>query len=202
MLAELKGLEAIGELAELGDLGVVATAASVGAASGVLATISKWLKPVKDVFNKVKGKAAVAKIIRLEKKGKMVVPELRKKAAEYQQILQQQIKPRQQNPKQIAPTSTPNLKTNYYPAQQPNVNVPAIPFMAQQPITNNIRTPTSAPINNGMSQGAKAGIGVGVAALIGTGAYFLLRGKKNKPNTQSKPSNSNKKKSLGAIELK
>nr|WP_319401763.1 hypothetical protein [uncultured Carboxylicivirga sp.] len=194
LLAELKGLEAIGALAELGDLGVVATAASVGAASGVLATISKWLKPVKDIFNKVKGKAAVAKMLRLEKKGKEVAPELRQKAAEYQQYVQQQ-----QNQEQIAPTVPPDLKSGNYTAIQPNMSVPATPFMAQQSPTNMARTPTS--ITKGMSKGAKVGVGIGVAALIGTGAYFLFRDKGNKPHTDSKPTKSNKKKSLGAIEL-
>jgi hypothetical protein len=186
LMTDLRGLEAIGALAELGDLGVVATAASVGAASGVLATISKWLKPVKDVFNKVKGKAAVAKMLRREKKGKEVDPETRQKAAEYQQYVQQQ------NQEQITPTSPPDLKSGNYNAQQ-------TPFVAQQSPTNMARTPT--PISKGMSKGAKVGIGLGVAALIGTGAYFMFRGKGGKPQTTSKPTKSNTKKSLGAIEL-
>ncbi len=183
LMTDLRGLEAIGALAELGDLGVVATAASVGAASGVLATISKWLKPVKDVFNKVKGKAAVAKMLRREKKGKEVDPETRQKAAEYQQYLQEQ-----QNQQEITPTAPPDLKSGNYTAQQ-------TPFVAQQSPTNMARTPT--PI----SKGAKVGIGLGVAALIGTGAYFMFRGKGSKPQTTSKPTKSNTKKSLGAIEL-
>lgn len=191
LLAKLKGLETIGALAELGDLGVVATAASVGAASGVLATISKWLKPVKDIFNKAKGKAAVAKMLRREKKGKEVDPETRRKAAEYQQYLQQQ-----QNQEQIAPTSPPDLKSGNYTVQPPNMNVPATPFMEQQSPTHMARTPTT--IIKDMSKGAKVGIGIGVAALIGTGVYFLFRPKDNKPHTNSK---SNKKKSLGSISL-
>jgi hypothetical protein len=198
LLAELKGLEAIGVLAEMGDLGVVATAASVGAASGVLATISKWLKPVKNIFNKVKGKAAVAKMLRREKKGKEIDPETRQTAAEYQQYLQQQ-QQSQQNQEQITPTSPPDFKSGNFMAQQPNVNVPATPFMTQQSPTNMARTPT--PVGKGISKGAKVGIGIGVAALIGTGAYFLFRGNNNKPQTNSKPTKSNKKKSLGAIEL-
>ena len=61
------------------------------------------------------------------------------------------------------------------------------------------RTPT--PINKGMSKGAKVGIGIDVAALIGTGAYFLFRDKGNKPHTDSKPSKPNKKIALGRIAL-
>uniref|UniRef100_UPI002AA664A1 hypothetical protein n=1 Tax=uncultured Desulfobacter sp. TaxID=240139 RepID=UPI002AA664A1 len=56
LLADLKGLESIGELAELGNMGAVATAASVTAASGVLAKIGSWLKPIKNIFTKVKSK--------------------------------------------------------------------------------------------------------------------------------------------------
>ena len=52
LLADLQGLEAIGELGELGQMGAVATAASVGAATGVLAKIKSWLKPVKNIFTK------------------------------------------------------------------------------------------------------------------------------------------------------
>ncbi|MCK4919539.1 MAG: hypothetical protein KAS71_00745 [Bacteroidales bacterium] len=180
LLAELKGLEAIGELAELGDLGVIATAASVGAASGVLATINKWLKPVKDVFSKAKGKAAVAKMLRQEKKGKEVDSETRQKAAEY---LQQQ-----QSQQQLLPNTT------NFAIPQEHANITTAPNMARIPII-------SSPVitNKGMSKGAKVGIGIGVTALIGTGAYFLFRD--DKPHSNSKPTKSNKKKSLGAIEL-
>jgi hypothetical protein len=126
-------------------------------------------------------------MLRREKKGKEVDPETRQKAAEYQQYVQQQ-----QNQEQIAPTAPPDFKSGNYTAQQ-------TPFVAQQSPTNMARTPTQ--VGKGISKGAKVGIGIGVAALIGTGAYFLFRGKGNKPHTDSKPNKSNKKKSLGAIEL-
>ncbi len=195
LLADLKDLEAIGELAELGDLGAVATAASVGAASGVLATISKWLKPVKDIFNKVKGKAAVAKMLRREKKGKEVAPETRQKAAEYQQ--QQQQQQQQQTSQQQPPPNTTS-----FTIPQANANIPTTPFVAPQSPTNMARTPTMpSPVNTkkGITKKAKIGIGIGVAALIGTGAYFLFRDKDEKPKAPSK--SKKKKESLGAIEL-
>ncbi|MCK5906143.1 MAG: hypothetical protein KAG37_01050, partial [Flavobacteriales bacterium] len=54
----LKGINEINaeynKINDIGDLGVVATTASVTAASGVLATISKWLKPVGNIFKKAK----------------------------------------------------------------------------------------------------------------------------------------------------
>jgi hypothetical protein len=49
----------------------------------------------------------------------------------------------------------------------------------------------------GMSKKVKVGVGIGVAALIGTGAYLMLR---SKPQTKSKPIKSQKE-TLGSITL-
>ena len=131
IITELRGLEAIGELAELGDLGVVATAASVGAASGVLATISKWLKPVKNIFSKMRGKSAVKKLAKQVSQGKEVSDKLRQRAEQYEQ---------QQAAEQQAYQPIPQNAV-----QPPNANIPTTPFVAQQTPTNMARTPT--PVN-------------------------------------------------------
>lgn len=54
VLSALQYLESVGELSEMGNMGAVATGASVTAASGVLATITGWLKKVGNVFSKAK----------------------------------------------------------------------------------------------------------------------------------------------------
>jgi len=194
IIAELQGLEAIGELAQLGDLGVVATAASVGAASGILATIKSWLNPVKDIFNKFKGKAAVKKLARLMEKGKEISPELRQRAEQYQQqqAAQQQQQTNQEYSQNPTQPSIPN-PTNYTP---PQTNIPNTPSVPQQVPTSTARMPTITNSTKGMSKKAKIGIGIGVAALISAGAYFMFR---SKPKTKSKPQKSSQKENLGKI---
>jgi hypothetical protein len=63
------------------------------------------------------------------------------------------------------------------------------------------RTPTTLNPQKGISKGAKVGIGLGLAALIGTGAYFMFRNKGHKPKTTTRTKESPEKKSLGRIEL-
>jgi hypothetical protein len=198
ILAELKGLEAIGELAELGDLGVVATAASVGAASGVLAKISSWLKPVKNIFNKIRGKSAVKKLAKQVEQGKEVSDKLRQRAEQYQQqrATEQQVYP-ESSQDMVQPLS-PSTSFSVPPVNTP---IPATPYVASQTTPNMARTPTNVNPKKSISKGAKVGIGLGVAALIGTGAYFMFRKKNNKPKTNQKKQASSDKKTLGKIEL-
>jgi hypothetical protein len=178
LLAELQGLEAIGELGELGQMGAVATAASVGAATGVLAKIKSWLKPVKNIFTKIKSKFSKAK------KVKNTVSQYVPSNSDTQV---------QEASNYVAPqtnsyTPQPIMKSGNYNPQTTSL----------APVT----TQTVAPTKKGMSKGAKVGIGIGVVALIGTGAYFAFRKKdddKPKRSTQSKKSSS--KKALGSIEL-
>ncbi len=177
LLADLQGLEAIGELGELGQMGAVATAASVGAATGVLAKIKSWLKPVKNIFTKIKSKFSKAK------KVKNTVSQYVPSSSDTQV---------QEASNYVAPqtnsyTPQPIMKSGNYSPQPTSL----------APITTQ-----TAPTKKGMSKGAKIGIGIGVVALIGTGAYFAFRKKdedKPKRNTQSKKSSS--KKALGSIEL-
>jgi hypothetical protein len=160
ILGDLQSLEALGELAELGNLGVAATGASIGAATGVLAKIKGWLKPVKNIFTKIKSKIAP----------------------------QNQLLPQVVNQDAVQPI-TPN-------------NTAVSPYVAQQSPTNMARTPTSYSTENAnksISKGAKVGIGIGMAAIIGTGAYFLFRDKDDKPKVSSQPRK--KKQALGAIEF-
>ena len=82
---------------------------------------------------------------------------------------------------------------------QTNSNLPATPYVQKQTPTNMARTPTIVNSKKGISKGAKISIGIGVAALIGTGAYLLFRDKDAKPKASSKPKK--KKQSLGTIEL-
>ena len=153
LLNDLKQLDEIGEL---GNLGVVATAASVTAASGVLATINKWLKPVGDLFKRVK------------KNVSKYIPIIKKSVTQAQHSIPEQVV-------KYKPQST-NI------VRQTPVNMP--------------RTPTNSPTpSNGISKVKKLGIGIGVAALIGTGTYFMLRKDDNKVRTKSQ------KKSLGSIAL-
>lgn len=159
IIAGLQAIEAVGGLAQLGDLGVVATAASVGAATGVLATIKSWLKPVTNIFTKGK-----------------------KKAAEVKQTVQQLL-PAKTTTKSAFPTTN---SSSFLPTQTSNT-------MAQTPVTQNLK--------KGISKGAKLGLGLGVAALLGTSAYFMFRKKGHKPTSSNKTKRSTKKKTLGSIEL-
>ncbi len=56
-------------------------------------------------------------------------------------------------------------------------------------------------LKKGMSKGAKIGIGVGVAALIGVGIYFATRKKSEDSERSSKRASPRNKKQLGAIKL-
>lgn len=182
LLADLKGLEAIGELAELGNMGAVATAASVTAASGVLAKIGSWLKPIKNIFTKVKSKF--------------------KKAAPATEAVSQFTN-------QAAPT------TEAYAPPTNSVMPPSNSIMPQsgsytpQPIMKSGNyTPQSTTQNptvtgkKKLSKGAKVGIGLGVAALLGTGAYLMFRKKDSTPaKRKSSPKKSSNKEDLGSIKL-
>ncbi|MBR8536711.1 hypothetical protein KDU71_14135 [Carboxylicivirga sediminis] len=178
LLADLQGLEAIGELGELGQMGAVATAASVGAATGVLAKIKSWLKPVKNIFTKIKSKFSKAK--KVKNTVSQYVPS--------NSDTQVQEASHYVAPQTSSYTPQPIMKSGNYSPQTTSL----APMITQ----------TVAPTKKGMSKGAKIGIGIGVVALIGTGAYFAFRKKdddKPKQNTQSKKSFS--KKALGSIEL-
>ncbi|MCU4165711.1 hypothetical protein [Carboxylicivirga caseinilyticus] len=182
LLADLKGLEAIGELAELGNMGAVATAASVTAASGVLAKIGSWLKPIKNIFTKVKDKF--------------------KKAAPATEAVSQFTN-------QAAPT------TEAYAPPTNSVMPPSNSIMPQsgsytpQPIMKSGNyTPQSTTTNptatgkKKLSKGAKVGIGLGVAALVGTGAYLMFRKKDSTPaKRKSSPKKTSNKEDLGSIKL-
>jgi hypothetical protein len=174
LLADLRGLESIGELAELGNMGAVATAASVTAASGVLAKIGSWLKPIKNIFSKVKNK-------------------FKKKAPATQAV------------SQYTNQSAPNTQAYTPPT---NSIAPQTSSYAPQPImkSGNVSTQSTtvpSPTATGkkkLSKGAKIGIGIGVAALLGTGAYYIFRNKGEKPKRKT-PSKKAKKESLGSISL-
>ncbi len=177
LLSDLQGLQSIGELAELGQLGVAATAASVGAATGVLAKIKSWLKPVANIFSKVKGKFKKA----------APATQAVSQFTEQQTTDTQAYTPVTDNevPQTTSYASQPILKSGNYTA----TNTPSV-------------TQTTASVKKGMGKGAKIGIGLGVAALIGTGAYFMFRKKGNSPTKQTpSPKKSNKKQELGSIKL-
>lgn len=173
IIGELQALESLGELADLGNLGAVATAASVSAASGVLAKIGSWLKPVKNLFSKVKGKF--------------------KKSAPATNAVSQ-FAPSASN-SQAYTTSTNNIvpqSTNY--ASQPMMK------SASSVSTSTINPNSSA--KKKLSKGAKIGIGIGALALLGTGAYFVFRDKDDdKPKGKSANKKIPEKKALGSIQL-
>jgi hypothetical protein len=175
IIGELQALESIGALAELGNLGAVATAASVSAASGVLAKISSWLKPVKNIFSKIKNK---------------VSPQNQPAPQSFDAGSQSYAEPT------MFQASSPNMSV---PASFPSSNTQS--YVTQQAPTNMARTPTSSSPQKKLGKGAKIGIGIGVAALIGTGAYFLFRKKDSRAKPGAKADSGTPKKSLGRIEL-
>jgi hypothetical protein len=195
LLSDLQGLQSIGELAELGQLGVVATAASVGAATGVLAKIKSWLKPVTNIFNKIKGKAAVKKVAKLASQGKQVSTALQQRATQYQQQYASQ--------EQATPTQEAYVQNDTILPQTTSSYQPAVLKSGNYTTTNSVAVPqSSVSTKKGMGKGAKIGIGLGVAALIGTGAYFMFRKKGNSPAKRtSSPKKSNKKQELGSVKL-
>ncbi|WP_430809572.1 MULTISPECIES: hypothetical protein [unclassified Carboxylicivirga] len=186
LLADLQGLEAIGEFGELGQMGAVATAASVGAATGVLAKIKSWLKPVKNIFTKIKSKFSKAK------KVKNTVSQYVPSNSDTQV---------QEASHYVAPQTssyTPQLMVNsssYLPQALPHTTS-VTPFVS--PSVPQRATQTK----KGMSKGTKIGIGIGALALIGTGAYFAFRKKDDEePKRQSQSKKPSSKKALGSIEL-
>ncbi|MBR8536630.1 hypothetical protein KDU71_13730 [Carboxylicivirga sediminis] len=182
LLADLKGLEAIGELAELGNMGAVATAASVTAASGVLAKIGSWLKPIKNIFTKVKDKF--------------------KKAAPATEAVSQFTN-------QAAPTTEAYAPPTNSVIPPSNSIMPQTGSYTPQPIMKSGNyTPQSTTTNptatgkKKLSKGAKVGIGLGVAALVGTGAYLMFRKKDSTPaKRKSSPKKTTNKEDLGSIKL-
>jgi LEA14-like dessication related protein len=178
IIAGLQGLEAIGALAQLGDLGVAATAASVGAATGVLAKIKSWLKPVSNIFTKAKEKIAARKQARQQNN------------TDTNQDMEQNLTP-----------MTPIAPSVNYSIPNTNSESSSPPYLPSPTPTNMARTPTTLNPQKGISKGAKVGIGLGLAALIGTGAYFMFRNKGHKPKTTTRTKESPEKKSLGRIEL-
>jgi hypothetical protein len=175
LIGELKSLESMGELAELGNLGVVATAASVSAASGVLAKIGSWLKPIKNLFSRNKNKNSTSQALPVS---------------------------------QFAPsgeTQNYSASTNLLPQSGSYSTQPILKsgnYTAQNTTPNTITPNPSSPGKKKLSKGAKIGIGIGVAALIGTGAYLMFR-KKDDDTNPRKPSQkkSPEKKALGSITL-
>ncbi|MBN2833446.1 MAG: hypothetical protein JXR48_00625 [Candidatus Delongbacteria bacterium] len=175
LIGELKELERIGELGELGNLGVVATAASISAASGVLAKIGSWLKPIKNLFSRNKNKNSSSQALPVS---------------------------------QFTPsgeTQNYSASTNLLPQSGSYSTQPILKsgnYTAQNTTPNTITPNPSSPGKKKLSKGAKIGIGIGVAALIGTGAYLMFRKKDDDTNTK-KPSQkkSPEKKALGSITL-
>lgn len=182
LLADLKGLEAIGELAELGNMGAVATAASVTAASGVLAKIGSWLKPIKNIFTKVKSKF--------------------KKAAPATEAVSQFTNQAAPTTEAYAPPTNSVMPTSNSIMPQSGSYTPQ-PIMKSGNYTPQSTTPNpTATGKKKLSKGAKVGIGLGVAALVGTGAYLMFRKKDSSPaKRKSSPKKTSNKEDLGSIKL-
>ncbi len=182
LLADLKGLEAIGELAELGNMGAVATGASVAAASGVLAKIGSWLKPIKNIFSKVKGKF--------------------KKAAPATEAVSQFTNQSAPTTEAYAPPTNSMMPPSNSIMPQSGSYTPQ-PIMKSGNYTPQTTTPNpTATGKKKLSKGAKVGIGLGVAALVGTGAYLMFRKKDSTPaKRKSSPKKTSNKEDLGSIKL-
>lgn len=174
----LQALSEIEGLSGFGDLGVVATAASVGAASGVLATIKTWLNPVKNMFSNVRGKIAQKKVENKTEKGQTISDKLKQRAQEY--VQSQQIVPVATSSTSVA-NETPSTEYSIAPEAYQSTITP----------TNNATLPTK----KGLSKTAKIGIGIGALAILGGGAYYLSQQGKNKKVKKAS------KASLGRIQL-
>ncbi|MCK5023211.1 MAG: hypothetical protein KAS04_03490, partial [Candidatus Aenigmarchaeota archaeon] len=123
-----------------------------------------------------------------------------------EQYQQQQPTEQQAIPNNTQDVVQPINQSSNFSVPQIRTNIPQ--YIPQQPPTNMARTPTS---KKKLSKKAKIGIGLGIAALLGTGAYFIFRNKddeedKSEPahpagGNKSKPKKSPEKKSLGSISL-
>ncbi len=186
IMSGLQGLESIGELAQLGDLGVAATASSIGAATGVLAKIKSWLSPVTNIFNKVKGKITT----KTQKVQKAIQP-ITNKVSQYSNAVQT-------NSSNSTNASASTDLDVPYASQQSAASslVPASTNSASMLKTTGVNS-----ASKGISKKAKLGIGLGLTALVGTGAYLMLRKKHSKPTTSSKRKRNAPKSALGKIEL-
>ncbi len=213
IVSGLQGLENNGELQELGELGAVATGASVAAASGLLAKIGAWLKPVKNIFSKAKGAIAKRQVKRLERKGKPVSKALQERAYKV-------TAPVKLNIPQAAPISYPRIPQAVSPPYVSEDDYAMLPTQETMPIPSNPipSNPNYSPTNmtnynnelspraikgsvkKGLSKRAKVGIGIGVVALVGTGIYFAVKSR-DKPKTRAKPKSTTNKKQLGAIKF-
>ena len=183
LLADLQSLEAMGELAELGNMGAVATGASVAAASGVLAKIGSWLKPIKNIFSKVKNK-------------------FKKSAPATQAVSQFTNQSAPTTEAYAPPTNTIMPPSNsIMPQSGSNTPQPRMKSGNYTPQSTTVPSPTTSGKKK-LSKGAKIGIGLGVAALVGTGAYFMFRKKDSTPaKRKSSPKKTSKKEDLGSISL-
>lgn len=183
--AELRHLNAIGELAELGELGDPATGASIAAASGVLATIKKWLGPVKNIFNKSASKRAA----RREKRGKPVSERLKQRASQY-------VAPSTQPPTLPEPVPyTENSNAQYQPEENFQDMEPPV---VSQAIPSNTTTPPP-PEKKGLSKNAKMAIAVAGILTVGAGVAYYYSS--NNRDNNNKETTKKKKQSLGAISL-
>ncbi len=214
LLGDLQVLEKQGELQELGELGAAATGASIAAASGLLAKIKTWLKPVKNIFSQVQNKVrnvvksrAQRRVERRKSKGKSISPKLQAKAQRVLPSLPQPTRP----PISVQTRSEGNLFEQLPAVLDIAQNLPINTENGYTPYSsygetahnwgdNEVYYPAASPVKKGMSKGAKIGIGLGALALIGTGIYFATKSR-DKPKTRAKPKSTTNKKQLGAIKL-
>ena len=110
---------------------------------------------------------------------------------------------------QAAPTTEAYVPPTNSVMPQSNSIMPQSGSYTPQPIMKSGNyTPQSTTTNPAatgkkkLSKGAKVGIGLGVAALVGTGAYLMFRKKDSTPaKRKSSPRKTSNKEDLGSIKL-
>lgn len=172
-----------------GDLGAVATAASVTAASGLIATIGKWLKPVKNLFSKA-GRTAnqVNRQIKQDDRTNMKasVTEVNSFVPKVTNLIEQYTNPTQAATPASYPAAPVAVRDN-------NANTYAVAPSSNAPRAQNQQVTTA---KKGMSKKAKYAIG-GTLALTALGAvYYFTRDNNETKKTNKKGST---KKGLGSI---
>lgn len=163
----LQELQALEAIGALGEMGDLGAAASAASVSAASGVLAKIGRWLKPIKNLFSKVAS-----RFKKVPKLPALPTRGRTAP---VVHQPM------PSIPSPIAVPRM--NYQPVRQVTQRV--------QPVQRTTITPTKKRL----SKGAKIGIGIGVTALIGTGAYLLLKNKKKTTrSSRSKPS-------LGGLQL-
>ncbi|WP_291861581.1 hypothetical protein [Marinilabilia sp.] len=168
----IAGLEGLSAIGELGELGTLGAVATAASVGAASGVLAKIKNWLKPVTN-------------IFKKAKEKIAARKQQTATSQNMVDYGQDMTQYQPQSQTPFQTQSQ-------MQPG---------AQYPRQSLTPAPTSVIPTKSISKGAKIGIGLGLAALIGTGTYLMLRPSNSKPKATTKRKPPLEKKSLGKIEL-